>query len=432
MSSVVVAQLGARMHYAVPRIFHSAGSLERLFTDFAAAPGLQRLRPVASHVAPLRRMISRDPCGIPADRITQFPALAVSAALFLRLSKSESEHLRFWMSAGHRFCSAIVEHGFGRATAVYAFNSAALELLRAARAHGLFCTLEQTSAAKAVETHLLGEEAAAWPGWISPAPSAEAASEFAAREAAEWSAADVILCGSEFARSSIAEAGGPSARCRVVPYGIDLPPLARPRDTSPREALHVLFCGAVAPQKGVPYLLDAARRLSTRRFRFRIVGAFSLPRAIRSDLRRRCDLAGSVPRPAMADHYRWADVFVLPSVCEGSATVCYEALAAGLPVITTPNAGSVVRDGIDGYVVPIRDGAAIAEKLDLLASNPPLRAALAANAAARSREFTLSRYAERLLGAINLSSGVEPPVRRDTRHHSPAESESLIAEGCRA
>jgi glycosyltransferase involved in cell wall biosynthesis len=102
----------------------------------------------------------------------------------------------------------------------------------------------------------------------------------------------------------------------------------------------------------------------------------------------------------MAGHYRWADVFVLPSVCEGSATVCYEALAAGLPVITTPHAGSVVRDGLDGYIVPIRDSGAIAQKLERLASDPELLTAMAANAAARAREFTIARYAERLLAVI--------------------------------
>jgi glycosyltransferase involved in cell wall biosynthesis len=102
----------------------------------------------------------------------------------------------------------------------------------------------------------------------------------------------------------------------------------------------------------------------------------------------------------MAAHYRWADVLVLPSICEGSATVCYEALAAGLSVITTPNAGSVVRDGLDGFVVPIRDARALAEKLEQLASDPRLLADMSASAAARACEFTIAGYAERLLSVI--------------------------------
>ena len=47
-----------------------------------------------------------------------------------------------------------------------------------------------------------------------------------------------------------------------------------------------------------------------------------------------------------------ADVFVFPSLFEGSAVVTYEALAAGLPSVVTPSAGSVVRDGVEGFIVP--------------------------------------------------------------------------------
>ncbi len=382
------------MHYAVPRIFHGAGRLERLFTDLAAPGCPARL----AAAAPLRRLFSRRPA-IPAARITQFPALGLSAALLTRLVRSEAQYLRLCMSVGRRFCARIVRYGFGRAEAVYGFNSASLELFRAAGDVGLFRILEQTNAAKHLETRLLEEERAAWPGWAPDTGPGEAAAEFAAREAAEWSEADLVVCGSEFARRSVLDAAGPAARCHVVPYGVDIPPAA-PRPARQPGVLHVLFSGTAGLRKGVPYLMDAARRLAASRFRIRLVGPLSIGRAGQADLARRCELSGCVPRPAMAAHYRWADVFVLPSICEGSATVCYEALAAGLPVVTTPNAGSVVRDGLDGYVVAPRDARAIAEKLELLAADPRLLARLSANAAARAQEFTVARYAERLLSLI--------------------------------
>ena len=87
----------------------------------------------------------------------------------------------------------------------------------------------------------------------------------------------------------------------------------------------------------------------------------------------------------MAKHYQWADVFVLPSICEGSATVIYEAIGYGLPVVTTPNAGSVVRDGVEGFVVPIRDVAAIIQSLDRLSSDPQLRLEMSHRAGDRDR-----------------------------------------------
>ncbi len=74
---------------------------------------------------------------------------------------------------------------------------------------------------------------------------------------------------------------------------------------------------------------------------------------------------------------------LLPSLCEGSATAVYEALAAGLPVICTPNTGSVVRHGIDGYIVPIRDVHETAQILRQLADNPALLARMSESARER-------------------------------------------------
>jgi glycosyltransferase involved in cell wall biosynthesis len=69
----------------------------------------------------------------------------------------------------------------------------------------------------------------------------------------------------------------------------------------------------------------------------------------------------------------------------------------GLPVICTPQTGSVVRDGVDGFIIPARDPAAIAEKLTRLADDPTLLAALSENAHRNSADYTLEKYGERLL-----------------------------------
>jgi glycosyltransferase involved in cell wall biosynthesis len=87
--------------------------------------------------------------------------------------------------------------------------------------------------------------------------------------------------------------------------------------------------------------------------------------------------------------------------------VCYEALAAGLPVITTPHAGSVVRHGVDGMIVPIRDAEAIAGALDTIRTSPTLLFNLSRNAAERAGEFTLEKYGERLVAAL---AGIGEPA----------------------
>src|SRR5207244_3760976 len=138
--------------------------------------------------------------------------------------------------------------------------------------------------------------------------------------------------------TAVAASGGPVERCRVVPYGVDRR-FACPNRPSHGGPLRVLTVGSVELRKGHPYVLAAARRLRGRAS-FRVIGPVHVSAAAQQELADALDLVGPVPHSDLAAHYAWADVFLLPSVCEGSATVTYEALTAGLPVLCTPNTGS--------------------------------------------------------------------------------------------
>ena len=118
------------------------------------------------------------------------------------------------------------------------------------------------------------------------------------------------------------------------------------------------------------------------------------------------ELTGHIPRVEIARHFAWADVFLLPSICEGSATVTYEALAAGLPVIATPNTGSVVRDGIDGFIVSCGAAEEIASRLAWLNANREKLRELSKHARERARSFTLEAYGERLLETLRREASI--------------------------
>lgn len=392
------------MYYAVPRILHAAAMLARFHTDLVAVRGWPLLiRGWAAHGlwnGAARRMALRVPEGIPAGKITHWPLFAIEYHLRQGRAESPDELTAAHLWAGREFCRRIIRHGLGDATGVYTFNSAGLELLEHARQRGLFCVMEQTIAPAAIEDRLLTEEQSAFSGWEQPHSASPYRVEFVARERAEWECAALILCGSEFVRRGIAQSGGPVERCSVVPYGVDLPTAPLQKERGAR--LRVLIAGGVGLRKGAPYVLEAARALR-RVAEFRWCGGLSvLPGAARR-LAEYVDLRGPVPRPLMAEHYAWADVFLLASICEGSATVCYEALAAGLPVITTPNAGSVVRDGIEGFIVPIRDPDAIVERLERLALDRELLETMSYQAAQRAQEFTIEKYGERLIRALQAA-----------------------------
>jgi glycosyltransferase involved in cell wall biosynthesis len=169
----------------------------------------------------------------------------------------------------------------------------------------------------------------------------------------------------------------------------------------------VLSVGEVGLRKGAPYVLCAAQRLAGAA-EFRMVGSVSAAPDARRELASHVELLGALPRSSMPAQYAWADVLLLPSLCEGSSGATYEALVAGVPVVTTLNAGSLVRDGEDGFVLPIRDADGIAERLQHLADEPERLARMSRAASARQTELTFEGYQGRLLDVLHQHLATTP------------------------
>jgi starch synthase len=100
--------------------------------------------------------------------------------------------------------------------------------------------------------------------------------------------------------------------------------------------------------------------------------------------------------------YRTASVFAFPSSEDGFGMVVTEAMACGLPVIISENVGAkdIVRQGVDGFILPIRDADQIAEKLAYLYTNPHVRHQMGLAAQERVAEFTWTHSQARLIGIV--------------------------------
>ncbi len=425
---IAVAQIGARRHYAIPSILHRAGLLETFYTDLCANLGALRaadlLIPSRLQPAALRRLLGRRAEEVPVEKTVCFAGFALRRALATRRCQTPAQVRRWYVRQNADFCRLVLRCGLAHANTVYVFNGAGLEILQHAKDQGLRTLLEQTSAPVAVEEELLREERERWPGWEFERAAPADWRPVADREEAEWRLADQIICGSSFVAGKVAARNGPADRCSVVPYGLGEAFLQKSPASTHKGPLRVLFVGAIRLQKGIQYLMEAARLLRGVDVCMRAVGPIRVSKPAVAELSCWLELAGPVPRSQIRRQYEWADLFVFPSICEGSANVCYEALAAGLPVITTPNAGSVVRDGVDGYLVPIRSPEALAERITRLANDRGLLEQMSQSAGARARQFTWARYAQRLLTVIT-----EGPVpAAETRPHSPT-GQSLHPSG---
>ena len=377
MTKVAVAMLGARMHYAVPRLLYEAGMLDRFFTDnyVGNKPWLERfLRMILVHRKSMgvQRWLGRVDAVIPSEKVVSFDALGLWYVFSRARAKTDLERELVYCEAARRFSKLILKTGLGDASIVWGFNSSALELFQAAKASGRICILEQTILPRELEIKLLADEARFWPGWQpSMIALGDLGSPMIAIERQEWELADRIVAGSAFVSAGLIECGVPPAKIKVVSYGIDVDRFALRRDRmcATGGPLKVLFAGEVGLRKGVPYLLQALARIGPDKITARFAGSIAIERSKLRPFAKVAEFLGPVPRSQMLALYKWADVFALPSIVEGSATVTYEALLSEIPVITTPNAGSIVRDGLDGRVVHIRDVTALVEVLEIYAND---------------------------------------------------------------
>lgn len=231
--------------------------------------------------------------------------------------------------------------------------------------------------------------------------------EWIARNTREALLADRVIVPSEYVRDTMIENGRDPATIDLLPFPIDVArftPATTPRGDG---RLRALFVGQIGLRKGVKYILEAARRLARPDIEIVLVGGI----VDGTDWLKRYDglyrHISNVPYAEMPAIFRAADVFVFPSLHEGSAMAVNEALASGLPVIVTPNAGAIARDGVEGFVVPVRDAAAVADRLARLADDTALRHRMGVAGRARAEAHDGSAYAARL-GA--LLDRLKPPA----------------------
>jgi colanic acid/amylovoran biosynthesis glycosyltransferase len=176
--------------------------------------------------------------------------------------------------------------------------------------------------------------------------------------AAKVRSASFVACITDFCRSQLMALVGPDVwpRLHVVRMSVDLEryqPRAREHHDGP---LRVLFVGRLVAEKGPDLLVDAVGALDPGAVSVRIVGAGPLREHLEAkvaELGRDVTLVGPLGQDELPDEYAAADVLVLPSAAEGLPVVLMEAMACGVPVVTTRITGipELVEDGVSGILV---------------------------------------------------------------------------------
>jgi glycosyltransferase involved in cell wall biosynthesis len=402
-----VSQIGARQHYAIPVGFQRRGQLTRLYTDVWAGRARHML---ARGPGLLRAFAGRFDAELPPSKVVAFTGRALLDQLVHRRSdgRSMADTAAGYLRVGRWFAGAVAADLARRTLdpavdAFLGFNTGCLETLIHLRGRGVVTVCDQIDPAQ-VEDDLVRAEANRWPGWQRlPGRMPDA---YWDRMRQEWAAADRVLVNSDWSRDALVRQGVPAEKLFVVPVAYEPagppPPPRQPVDGP----LTVLWLGTVNLRKGIPYLIDAARRLPM--VRFVVAGSVQIADSAVRSAPSNVTFVGPVARTATADLYRRADLFVLPTISDGFAVTQVEAMGHGLPVVTTPNCGRVVTDGIDGRIVPAGDAEALATALGELDADRPRLAEMSRRAIERSRQFGLDMQSQMIDDAVEQLR-VAPP-----------------------
>jgi glycosyltransferase involved in cell wall biosynthesis len=390
------------------------GQLDRFLTGYYARSGpdaaasWRRLAPgLAARAAGLRRR--RWHGAIPGDRV--HPTLAFDLALAaenrlgtrapgLRRALARARTDRF----DREVCRLLEER---RPDALLAFSDVASEhALPRARALGIPTLLSMVHGDVREERLVLERERERspdfFPIYLADGPIDRPALEWLhERRLRDLALADAVLVPSDHIAGWLTRNGTPADRVRVVPYAADTrrfaPSAERPASGG---RCTFLFAGGIVQRKGIKYLLEAWRRVRRPGWELQLLGGLPADPAALAPYRDEVRWLGRVGHAEVPAVMAAADVFVFPSLFEGSAVVTYEAIACGLPSIVTPAAGSVVRDGADGLVVPAAEVEPLAAAMERLGADPGLRLAMAASARARALAFDWPRYHDAIADAV--------------------------------
>ncbi|MFY7780943.1 MAG: glycosyltransferase [Tagaea sp.] len=374
------------------------------WTGAGLLPKLTALLPGRLRAAVERDLKRRSHAGVDPARVTFQPVPELMYVASTRLKLSAERQL-----AAIAWRNEVFDSNFAELVRrsnprfVIGHDSSALRAQRTAQSAGALAILNQVIGHIEAGLDIFAEEARRAPEFAEtlPLPPARVI-DICRREAIE---ADRVIVPSDYVRDTLSARGVDPARVFVLPYGVDTARF-RPAPRAPDGKFRVLFVGGLSQRKGIKYLLEAAKRAAIPGMELVCVGKLAGGEAAFAPYANVFRHVRHVPFHEVHALFQTADVFAYPSLHEGSAFASYEALASGLPVVCTPNTGSVVRDGVEGYLVAPRDVDALVDRLRALPRYRYLPGRMATAARARAEEFTWAHYGARLSAWLDRELGI--------------------------
>ena len=412
-SSWLCCQIGAREHYSIPRALHGQDRLEYLITDaWIADNSLLNLLP-QSFLTNLRERYHPE---LETAKVKSFTVNAIIWELQQKYQQIEGwdkiiARNIWWQERVLQIIKKI--DCSNKNITLFAYSYAALKLFQYAKKRGWRTVLGQIDPG-IVEEKLIFRESQKHPQYRSSLSIAPL--QYWQDWRQECSLADRIIVNSNWSKDALQKTGISNRKINVVPLAYQAPLEADnfqrtyPKQFSDQRPLKVLFLGQVILRKGVAAILEAIALLDNKPIEFWFVGRveIDLPRSFKKHPQ--IKWIGSVSRSNTNYYYQQADVFLFPTLSDGFGLTQLEAQAWKLPLITSEFCGAVVKDRINGLILPNVTGNAIASALNFCLHNPQELANFSQQSHQILADFNLSQLGRELLNLDTTNSIVHKPV----------------------
>lgn len=215
---------------------------------------------------------------------------------------------------------------------------------------------------------------------------------------------DYILTASDFVKKSILgieENKNVENKITVIPYGANTQQFSyKIRQYKSGEILRLLVVASISKRKGIEFLLDAMEKLKNEPVKLSVIGVSTTSNGQELVDRMNCmenvEYIGRIPHEQICEYFDINDVFILPSLAEGSSLSVYEAMASGMPCVVTRNTGSVVTDGIDGIIIEVKNADSIVVAVEKFVQNPELVYKMSCNAQNTMNKYSWKKYEKKI------------------------------------
>lgn len=400
---VSVCQLGSRMNYAVAKALQNEGLLSTLYTDICADK--QPVKFISWVFSRLgfdfgQRLFQRR-TNLPLTAIKHFPFFGFN--YYFRKNKAIftiADEFENYLWAEREFAKNIQKiWQKDYCTHLYLYNTCALSLIKKNQFSKVI--LEQCSLPIHHYLKRISSEEKKYPDWSNVITEKlldeEVVLKYGEQEREELSKAHCVIAPSKAVIDAIQQEGIQIQSHRIIPYGYTFSTQNFPRSLNKK--LRIGTVGTIELRKGIHHFY----RIATLGIDadFVAIGGFghSLPQEKQNLLTRKIKLTGHLNRKNLLSEFLNIDIMLFLTLGEGSATVIYEALNLGIPVVTTAEAGSIVEHGVSGFIVEAEDVESILNCINTL-SDPTTYSKMSQEALLRSQYGSEAAYANRLVETL--------------------------------